>query len=195
MTETTLPAAETPAAQHLPTVEAIKPPTAGEPPTAGAAPLPELLTAAPGDINNEPPAEPAEPVAAPDVATLQAQIAALTRAQAETAAQATAAGARAAALEIQAVDARRAAAIASIGLPAHYAALAPRGDPADPDVAQAFEAFRSDAKFAPIFSTRANVSAGMDTATLDSKLGERTSSPFSSPASRAAGWARMKGEN
>jgi hypothetical protein len=126
------------------------------------------------------------------VEQLQAELAALRAAQELTAKEAAAATAETEALKQQAVDARREAARASIGLPPQFAALMPAGDPADPKVAQAIEAFRSDDKFAAIFGARTQRG---DTAPeeLERRLGEKNRSPFSNPASRKAKYERMKG--
>lgn len=176
----------TPQPEPAPGPDPIKPPVA-EPP----------IVAQPAD-----PADPADPepaslpdvvAEAPTVEGLQAQIEALHEAQAITAASAKEAGERAASLALEAVSARQSAARAGIGLPAHMAALMPPGDPADPAVAQAIEAFRTDPKFAPVFQSRTAAHDGMDLAEFDRRLGEKTESVFSTRTSRAEGWNKMKG--
>lgn len=125
---------------------------------------------------------------------MKAKIAALEAAQATTAKGAADASAEVERLKFEAVAARREAARTSIGLPPQFAALMPEGDPADPKVAQAIEAFRGDEKYAQLFGKR-SLGSGDVVADLNQRLGDKNSSIFSNPESRRQNWARMRGKN
>ena len=164
-------------------------------PEAPAAPAAEAAPPAP------PAPEAAEPSAPGDTLdSLRAQLAqslaqneALTAALDETSKQASAAMTAVDELRSEALGARREAKLAAIGLPAEFHALAPGGDPADPKVAAAFEAFRADPKFARLFTgtARTNTDLDIDHDALDKRL-KAGENPFTSRSKRVSNWQRIK---
>ena len=185
--------------------EASPQPHDGSTDTAPAAPAP----AAPVDIPTSTPAPVTVApvtVAGADVSAAQAddapadldsvlaKNAALEAALAETAATATAAAAQVAALTAAGVQSRREAALARLGLPDHFHALAPGGDPSDPAVREALDRFAADDRYRQLFKPRTAHDTGIDQAAIDAAAASLPGEGiFTSGASRRSGWDDMQG--
>ncbi len=103
---------------------------------------------------------------------------------------ARAAAERVAALEAKGVEDRRAAALAKMGLPDHFHALAPTGDPADPKVREALDKFAADPKYVNVFKAR--VTTEVDVAeNLDARI-QGKSNVFTNPKKRTESWREIK---
>ena len=167
---------------------------APEAPTPAPTPTPaaEPAAAEPAAAQAAEPAETLDSLKAQLAASL-AKNDALSAALDTTSTQAAAALEAVDALKAESVNARREAKLAAIGLSPEFHALAPMGDPADPAVAAAFEAFRGDPKFARLFTSaaRTNSQLDVDHDALDQRL-KVGDNPFTSRTKRVEAWRRMK---